>query len=745
MDFIFPIPNDINKKLKEKNIENIDLYLYSKLDINIKFNTTYFIVSNSKLYVLDKNLTILHVFSSGDIESIKLEYLLNYGRIYVIKDGQYHFIGCFDKSQTKYFALFEKYCLKVMNHQMTEEDYQSKDVKQSKESICPKCGQPYDANTHYCKRCYGKTSTIFRLLKYIKNYKLAFFSIIGLLILSSILGVITPIFTSKILYNEVLDVNGKWYGKILLFTSLFLLLKVFGAGLSIIYGRITAKTSSSICFDMKNDVFSSMQHLSLKFFKDKETGNLMNRVVWDVNMVFYFITDDIPNFCINLLQSLGIIVYLLCLNVKLACFVFIPIPFVILAFIKISPIFRRNWQQNAARNNELNNIVSDTLEGFRVVKVFSGHNKEIRRFDDVSSRNKNAFVSHFRFRSTVYPLIQLVISFSVFLVWGLGGYFVIQGETAGGMNYGDFATFVAGLDLLYTPLEYMTNIIFSNTPMVLTSARRIFEIIDADIDVKEKKDPLVIERLEGNIEFKNVSFSYEINQSILKNISFKVKANTSLGIVGQTGAGKSTLMNLLARLYDVNEGSILIDGIDIKDLSFKTLHSNISMISQDTYLFKGTILENIKYAKPDATLEEVIEAAKIANAHDFIMKFENGYDTKIGQGATNLSGGERQRISIARAVLVNARIIIFDEATSAMDTITEKAIQESITKLSQNRTVLMIAHRLSTLKDVDRLIVIDNQTIIEEGTMQELVNLNGKFAELYNIQQEALKHIRIGD
>ncbi len=745
MDFIFPMPDTVKKSFKEKNIENVDLYISSKLDANLEYNSTYYVIFDSKLHVFDKNFTLLHVFTKEDMDTIKIEYFLNYGKIYVVKDNHYQSIGYFDKSQLKYFALFEKYCLKVMNHQMSEEDYQSKDVLQSHESICPKCGRPYEANIHYCKKCYGKSSTFLRLLKYIKKYKIAFFSILVLLILSSVLGVIIPIFTSKILYNEVLTVGGKWYGKILLFTSLFLLLRVFGSILSILYGRIAAKTSSNICFDMKNDVFSSMQRLSLKFFKDKETGNLMNRVVWDVNMVFYFITDDIPNFCINLLQTLGIVVYLLCLNAKLALFVFIPIPFIVLAFIKISPVFHRNWQQNSARENELSNIVSDTLEGFRVVKVFSGHSKEIHRFEEVSKRNTNSFVHHMKFRSTVYPIIQLIISFSIFIVWGFGGYLVIKGENSGGMNYGDFATFVAGLDLLYTPLEYMTNILFSNIPRVLSCSRRIFEIVDADVDVKEHENPVTLKNIQGEIEFQNVSFSYEINKTILKNISFKVPANTSIGIVGQTGAGKSTLMNLLARLYDVNEGNILIDGINIKDLSFQTLHSNVTMISQDTYLFKGTILENIRYAKPEASLEEVIQAAKIANAHDFIMKFENGYDTLIGQGATNLSGGERQRISIARAVLVNARIIIFDEATSAMDTITERAIQESITKLSENRTVLMIAHRLSTLKDVDRLIVIDKQTIIEEGTMQELIDLNGKFAELYNIQQDALKHIRIGD
>ncbi len=742
MDFIFPVDDKVKNKLKNLNIENISLYLYSDINEKLQYKKNYYVISNNILYIIDDNFKILNQYNNNDIDEIKIEYLLNYGRVYFIKDNKYQLVGCFSKSQSKFFAIFEKYALKVLKNEMTEEDYQNKDIINTNETICPKCGRPYDFNTHYCKKCYGKSSTILRLLKYIKHYKLVFFAIIFLMVSSSVLGVILPIFTNKILYNDFLDKNGRWYGQILIFASLFLLLRIVGQLISIIYGRMVAKTSASICFDMKNDVFQAMQRLSLKFFKDKETGNLMNRVVWDVNMVFYFIVDTIPGFFINFVQIVGMVIYLLYLNTSLALITFIPVPIIIIAFVKITPIFHRNWQQNAARNNELNSIVSDTLEGFRVVKVFSGHQKEIKRFEKSSRKTRNAFVHQVRFRYCIYPIIQFIINSSIFVIWGLGGYYVITNR---GLDYGEFTTFLAGVDLLFSPLEYMTNVIFDQTPRVLTGARRIFEIIDSNVDVKEDKNPVVLDEINGDIEFDNVCFSYEANQSILKNISFKMKANTSLGIVGQTGAGKSTLMNLLARLYDVDSGEIKIDGINVKKISFNSLHKNVSMISQDTYLFKGTILENIKYAKPDATDEEVIQAAKVANAHDFIMKFENGYDTKIGQGEINLSGGERQRISIARAVLLNSKIIIFDEATSAMDTITERAIQESITKLSKNRTVLMIAHRLSTLKDVDRLIVIDKQTIVEEGTMAELVELNGKFAELYNIQQEALKHIKVGD
>ena len=253
----------------------------------------------------------------------------------------------------------------------------------------------------------------------------------------------------------------------------------------------------------------------------------------------------------------------------------------------------------------------------------------------------------------------------------------------------------------------------------------------------------------GNYDFNKASnnqdFAYDVNQPILDNISFKINENETIGIVGKTGAGKTTIVNLLTRLYDVSNGEILIDGINIKKLKLKELHSQIVLISQDIYLFKGTIYDNIAYAKDNATYEEVIEAAKLSHAHDFIINLENGYDTLIGEGNINLSGGERQRISIARAILLNPKILIFDEATASLDTKTERLIQDSITNLSAGKTVILIAHRLSTLKDANRLIVIDNKKIVEQGTMDELLTNGKEFAELYRIQQEGLKFIRVGD
>lgn len=734
MSVIFEVDKNLKTSLMNNGIKNVSLYVFSDVSKDFSYNKNHFVVSDKILYVLDEKHNIINKLTNEEIDEIKIDYLLNYGRIYAVKDNKYTLIGCFSKHLSKHFSAFKKH----FNDAINEKEI-LKDKRISNK--CPSCGRILRNDQTYCPKCYSKKNTLFRLLSYIKKYKIAIVLLVLLLLITGAIGVFTPILTNQIFYNEVLNPEGKFFNKILLFASFFMFLKVCGCLIRILYGRLFANTSAKICFDMKNDVFQAMQRLSLNFFKDKDTGSLMNRVVWDVNMIFYFIIEDMPKFIISLMETVGIAIYLLCLKFELALLVCLPLPFVLVVLVYFMPMFRRNWEQNAARNNELNSMVSDTLEGFRVVKVFSRHKKESYRFEKISDKNKKSFVKNHQLRSIIYPITQLIAAVSVVIVWVIGGYFVI---TNNGMDYGIFATFVAGVELLFVPLESMSNIIFTNLPRVISCSRRIFEIIDSKEEIKESDNPIYLEKIDGNIEFKNVTFGYESNKFVLDNISFNIKANTSLGIVGQTGVGKTTLVNLLSRLYDINDGQILIDGIDIKQIALKSLHQHISLISQDTYLFKGSVLENIRYAKPNATYQEVIEAAKIANAHEFILSLKNGYETIIGEGHTLLSTGQRQRISIARAVLLNSKIIIFDEATSAMDTITEKAIQESISNISKGKTVIIIAHRLSTLNDVDQIIVIDKHKIVEKGTMQELIDNNKTFTKLYKIQKEALDYIKVG-
>ncbi|MBR6934207.1 MAG: ABC transporter ATP-binding protein [Clostridia bacterium] len=310
------------------------------------------------------------------------------------------------------------------------------------------------------------------------------------------------------------------------------------------------------------------------------------------------------------------------------------------------------------------------------------------------------------------------------------------------MTYGKLMAFIAYVGLMNEPMFMFVDMIYWFSDCA-NAAGRLFEIADAEPDVREKDEPVLLGNMEGHVEFRDVAFSYDKSRKVIDGVSFEVKPGEIIGLVGHSGAGKSTLANLLMRLYDVSEGEILIDGVNIRDLSFDELRRNVGIVSQETYLFVGTIADNIRYARPDATFEEVLTAAKISGAHDFIVKLPDGYDTKIGFGYKDLSGGERQRLSIARAVLLNPKILILDEATAAMDTQTERRIQEALTELSKGRTTIMIAHRLSTLRDANSLVVIENGKVQETGTHAELLKQKGVYSKLYTLQLEALKNIGV--
>ncbi|MCL2816000.1 MAG: ABC transporter ATP-binding protein/permease, partial [Oscillospiraceae bacterium] len=401
---------------------------------------------------------------------------------------------------------------------------------------------------------------------------------------------------------------------------------------------------------------------------------------------------------------------------------------------------RELWSKIFSYGREMGGTLTDVLTGVRVVKVFSKEKEEVSRFDQKSGKVRDITKLSASVENSFFPAVWFILSISGYLAWLFGGYFVVKGQ--GAFTYGMLMSFMIYINYLLDPLGFFVRF-FQRGVHTINAFQRLFEIMDAVPDVIESENPVKIPEIKGGVEFKAIEFSYEKNRKIIDGISFAIEPGKALGIVGHTGAGKSTLANLLARLYDVGKGEIAIDGVNIKNLSFDDLHSMISMVSQETYLFMGSVADNIKYAKQDATPEEIITAAKIASAHDFIMELPDGYQTRIGYGQKEFSGGEKQRISIARAVLKNPKILIMDEATAAMDTETERQIQRSLSYLTKNRTTIIIAHRLSTLRDVDKLIVIENGKMTESGTHSELISKKGAYFNLYKMQAQALKSIGI--
>ena len=599
---------------------------------------------------------------------------------------------------------------------------------------CPKCGRPYSDATMICPHCINKKGVLKRLLSYTFRYKKSIILIIVFMLISAAIEVISPYYQGTALFDEVLNTNSPNYGRIFELVGFLVVLQLISTLITIFYGRINSRFANDVIFSMRNDVFSSMQHLSIKYFTDKETGALMTRVNSDAEEVQWFMLDGIPYLVVNVIKIIGIAALMLAVQPGLTTIILIPVPLLILFFRKYMPIFQKLHSKIFRKRSDMTSRMNDSFTAMRVVKAFGKEKTENKSFSKSSREFSDVEAAVQKKSSTVFPIVHQMMWLGSLVVYILGGFLILNGQ----MGFGILTSFVAYVGMIYGPLEWLSNTV-QQLASAINAANRIFEIVDAKSVIAEAQEPQTIKDFRGKVTFENVNFSYIPNRPVLKDISFEVEPGEHIGIVGHSGAGKSTLINLISRLYDVDSGRILFDGVDIRNLSLKWLHENVGTVLQDTYLFMGTIYDNIAYTNPNATPEEVLRAAKMADAHDFIMKMDDGYDTWIGTGGKGLSGGERQRISLARAILKNPKILILDEATSAVDTQTELHIQKALEQLSKGRTTFNIAHRLSTLRNADRLIVIENGNLVEMGTHSEIYALEGVYFKLYQIQKEALK------
>ena len=392
-------------------------------------------------------------------------------------------------------------------------------------------------------------------------------------------------------------------------------------------------------------------------------------------------------------------------------------------------VFRKLHHKVWVQNSNLTSKVSDNINGHRIIKAFSKEDEEYENFNNISSRLMKAEIKSSNAEATVFPVLSILVYALSAIVLGYGGVLCVKYNE---LTIGQLLSFVVYLQMLQAPIEFLSWVT-NWWARCVDSAQRVFEIMDTEPDIKEPENPVKIEKFKGEIELSELQFEYEPAQPIIKNLSLKVEAGEMLGIVGKTGAGKTTISNLIARLYDPKEGVVKIDGVDVKNIPLKQLKENIGIVSQDIFLFMGTIADNIRYARPDATNEEVIVAAKAASAHTFISKLPDGYETFVGSGGQDLSGGERQRISIARTIIQNPKILILDEATSALDNESEQIVKKSLDLLAQGRTTLIVAHRLTTIKNADNILVMTNDGIEESGTHEDLIKKNGIYAKLYEM------------
>lgn len=749
------LPATVRETLEQAGFstEGLLAALDSELKLEGQFGAAWLVVSPDQLAVLegatDKELTITRRLALAEIEQLdRLDYFGN-TILEARQDG--HKEQLLRLPPRKALG-FSRELVSINRH---IKELRGEDTNQFRlppvhkpPDLCEKCGQPIIPWIGSCLNCINHAQLLKRLLGLGKPYWLVIAA--GLLIMALLEGIqlaqpliqgqmvdraitVTPDVTSAVRLDHIALL--KWY--VLLLLGLRLVALAFGG----LRGYLMDWLGEHITYDLRKRLYEHTQRLSLSFYDRKQTGWVMDRITNDAPNLQDFVTWQLPDLLSNSIKLILVPVILLTKNWMLAVLSLLPAPIVILGawlfMRRIRPAFVRWW----GRRSAVYSLLGDVIPGVKVVKAFVQERREAERFESRSKPLMQAGIYVSRLFNMFFPAIDSSTALGELVVLGVGGYMVVMNQN--NMTLGTLWAFTGMLWMFYMPLHQLS-FLSHRLQRAFTAAQRIFEVLDTEPDIVDKPEALVFE-IKGAVTFENVTFGYDPSAPVLRGISFEVKAGEMIGLVGPSGAGKSTTMALLTRFYDVQEGSILVDGVDTRDIGLDCLRSQIAIVPQEPLLFHATVADNIAYGKPGASREEIIRAAKAANAHDFVMRLPEGYDTMVGERGSRVSGGERQRISIARAVLMDPKILILDEATSSVDSETEELIREAIERLIKNRTTFAIAHRLSTLRSADRLIVLEEGKLVEIGSHAELLaKEEGTFKRLVEIQSNLSSIVAVG-
>ncbi len=722
MNLNIPLPEPLSERLKAVTDEKTVYCVRTKIDLDGQFTDDFYVGATPSLlftfYGEHQNL-----INIADCEKVQVRNQVDNGILTVTKGGEEYMVARFTMEHSTQVACLAR-GVKLFLEGKKDRVIENHD----REKTCPKCGRMLNKAGH-CPKCNKRSRSMSRLLD-ISRPHWPMLLLIFVIMLSMTALSLGQQFLVRWFVDGYLSVGKGTFKDVLLFMTGYVLITLLSTSGHLLRSFLGSRLGMKISYQLRAKLSTHIQSLSMSFFNKRNTGELLERVFNDTMSVRNFFTNSFCNMFSQAVTLVALAILMLVLNWKLALAAFAFAPLIIIFARTFWPHIRKIFHRQRRKGDKIQNKLQDVLSGIRIVKSYGREKAEIEEFDALNEDYARVQRKNEKFFATVFPILSLLLSFSTYLIVYLGGLDVLNGE----LTPGGLMQFVSYAGMLLGPLSWMS-FLPRHIIHMTTSLDRIYDILDEKPDVVSDENAVKRE-IEGNITFKDVLFGYRSHETVLEDINLEVKKGEMIGLVGASGTGKSTLINLVMRLYDVTEGSISVDGVDIKDYDVADYHRQLGVVLQETFLFAGTVLDNIGFAKPNATMEEIIKAAKSANAHEFICKLPDGYNTYIGEKGHMLSGGEKQRIAIARAILGDPKILILDEATSALDTESEYQVQQALERLREGRTTFAIAHRLSTLRCADRIAVINDHKIEELGSHNELLKKKGIYYGLVMAQLE---------
>lgn len=735
----------INSKLEDSQITTIRsfgderspvlLAVVGEVSKDARYSTCVLLATSSEIFAYDFGSGELsRRFAFSEIEDIYCKRMYGNGIMRIkTRDGVTHDLFRFTFTVTALCDAVAKFVTDIRDGESCEEAMSVMDAVYEKLlSVCPKCGRTLSAPGSPCVHCMNKGRIFKRLWQYLKPESLVLTISVILSVLTTALALVPPMLTKTLVDDIIPNQNRRMLGAVVIGLVCVHIVHYLMAG---IRGYMLRVSGNKIVAKLRCEVYEKAQYLPMRFYDKTSTGAVINRISGDTATIQAFMLRITQEVVVQFFKLIGIVIVMLCIDWKLTLFSLAPVPLVVVGARifrqKIAPFYRRIWRRSSA----VTSVLTDSIPGIRVIKSYTNEKRSTERFGNTVEEWRQVDTKAGKILNAYPAIVNCLISCGSVIIWAMGGNLVIDGMAsgqAGQISVGLLVSFISYASMFYEPVNFFANL-SDSMQSATASLERIMDILDAEPEHDFGKGNTDVD-LGGRIEFKNVNFSFDRTKKTLKNINLVIEPGDVVGIVGTTGSGKSTLINLLLRYYDHYEGQILVGGVDIRDIDMHYYRGNIGYVQQEPLMFHDTIYNNIAYGDSSFTADEIINAADIANAHEFIVRQPDGYDSVLGERGVGLSGGEKQRISIARAMLRNPKILVFDEATASVDSETEHLIQEAIEQLISGRTTLMIAHRLSTLSKANKIVVVDNGEIIECGTPEELMALEGKYYKLVQIQ-----------